>query len=353
MNDGMGFDVEVLAEKTIAMLGVTPGKVIWIWANVYSMDLIEALAFRIRARGAFWLLRLNSEPLLHRIGQDVSQEYLGLVPEHELRWLDDIDAIVELRDHGGNIPGVALERRRAMAAEWIALIDTAAQKNIRRVEVINPTPALAAAYNLPLEDFCSRLLQAINVDYAAVDSRQEQIGRLLDKAREVHVTSAAGTDLRLRVDGRKALLDTDSLPRGEAYIAPIEASALGVAVIDKAFFRGRLVESLRLTFSGGHVSGMAAPDAAGVESFRELLAASSGDKDVIAEFAVGTNPGVTEPIGNIALDEKIGGSVHIAIGMNERLGGRNKSNLHLDLVILKPTVWFDGTLVLENGVFTV
>lgn len=347
------FDVELLADKTIEMLGVTPGQVIWIWANVYSMDFIEALAFRIRARGAFWLLRLNSEPLLRRIGQDVPQEYLGLVPEHELRWLDDIDAIVELRDHSGNIPGVALERRRAMGAEWIALIDAAARKGIRRVMVINPTPALTAAYNLPLDELQRRLLQAINVDYAAVDSRQEQMARLLEKADAVHITSAAGTDLHLRVDGRKALLDTDSLPRGEAYIAPIEESAQGVAVIDKAFFRGRFVESLRLTFSGGHVAGVEAPDSAGVEAFRELLAISSGDKDVIAEFAIGTNPGATEPIGNIALDEKIGGSVHIAIGMNERFGGRNKSNLHLDLVILKPTVRFDGRLVLENGVFRV
>ena len=122
-------------------------------------------------------------------------------------------------------------------------------------------------------------------------------------------------------------------------------------VIEKAFFRGRMVEKLQLTFSGGRVVNVEASDSAGAESFREVLAVSSGDKDRIAEFAIATNPGVTEPIGYVSLDEKIGGSVHIAVGMNDRFGGTNKSNLHQDFVILKPTVWFDNTVILENGIF--
>jgi aminopeptidase len=347
------FDVELLADKIMAMLGVKPGQVIWIWGSVYSMDLIEALAFHIRARGAFWLLRLSSESLLHRIGMEMPRKYLGILPEHELRWLDDVDVIVELRDHSGHIPDVPLERRRAMGSEWIALIEAAARKNIRRVMVVNPTPALAAALHLPLDELQKRLMRAINVDYVAVDRRQEQIARLLKSTREVHITSEIGTDLHLRVDGRSSLLDLDSLPRGEAYIAPLENSAEGMAVIEKAFFMGRFVEQLCLTFSGGRVVHVKAHHLAGVKAFRELLVASNGDKDYIAEFAIGTNPGVTEPIGYISLDEKIGGSVHIAIGMNENFGGRNRSNLHLDLVIQKPTVHFDGKVVLKYGKFKV
>jgi leucyl aminopeptidase (aminopeptidase T) len=353
MKSKADFDVEALADKTVEMLSVAPGQVIWIWANVYSMELIEALAFRIRARGAFWTLRLNSEPLLRRIGSDVPQEYLGLVPEHELRWLDDISAIVEVRDHAGNIPDISIERRRAMSAEWIALIEEAARKGIRRVMVINPTPALAAASALSLNDLQRRLMMAVDVDYAVVDGLQEKFAHLLDKTGDVHITCPAGTDLQLRVAGRKALVDTDSLPHGEAYIAPIEESAEGVAVIEKAFFSGRRTAGLRLIFTDGRVTGVEAPTPADVQAFHELLSASSGDKDVIAELGIGVNPGVVEPIGNISLDEKIGGSVHIAIGMNERFGGRNKSNLHLDLVILKPTVRFDGKVVIENGIFRV
>ncbi|MBM3150854.1 MAG: hypothetical protein FJZ96_01395 [Chloroflexi bacterium] len=351
MKNSTGLDVEVLADKTIEALSVSPGQVIWIWANVVSMDFIEALAYRIRARGAFWTLRMNSVPLLQRIGQGVPQEYLGLVPHHELRWLDDVHAIIEVRDHGGHLPDVPLERRRAMGTEWLALIEEAARKGIRRLMVINPTPALAESVGLPVGELQRRVMQAIDVDYAVVDGHQNRLAALLEKADRVHVTCAAGTDLHLRVAGRKALTDTDSIPYGEAYIAPLEDSAEGVMVIQKAFFRGKCVENLRLAFSAGRVVNVDAPDPAGAESFREALAVSTGDKDRIAEFAIATNPGVTEPIGFIALDEKIGGSVHIAVGMNDRFGGKNKSNLHQDFVILKPSVWFDEKLVLENGEF--
>jgi aminopeptidase len=347
------FDTDRLARETLAQLNVQPGQVIQIWANKVSMDLVEALAFHIRKSGAFWSLRLTSEPLLKRIGKELPREYLGLVPEHELGWLEDVDAIIELRDHGRNIPDVPIDRRKAMGAEWLALIDAAAAKGIRRVMVVNPTAALAKACGLALADLRERVSRAMEVDYAAVDARQDQIASLLNQATEVHVLSPAGANIRMKVNGRKARVDTDSLPYGETYIAPLEDSANGVALIDQAFFRGRKVEKFLLSFKNGRVVDELAPDYAGVASFCELMQASTGDKDRIAEFAIGLNPGLTEPIGYSSLDEKIGGSVHLAIGANTRFGGVNQSNLHLDLVILKPTVWFDDILVLEEGEFQI
>ena len=344
-----GFDVEMLADKTAELLMPLPGQVFWIWASVHSLDLIQALAYRIRAQGAFWSLRLIMEPLLRKIGLGVPERFLALVPEHELRWLADISAIVEIHDHGGHVPDVPAARRRAMGTEWRALGDEAARRDIRRVSVVNPTPALAAAYGVPLATLRQRYWQAIAIDHAALDRQQEEWRALLAQARSVHITSPLGTDLRLRIEGRPAHLDRDGLPRGEVYIAPHEDSAEGIAIIDRAFIRGRPVEQLRLTFEAGRLVAMDAPDPVGAEALRELLAASSGDKDVIAEFAIGMNPGVVEPVGDIWLDEKMRGSVHIAIGMNERFGGRNRSNLHLDLVIQRPQLWLDEELVVRAG----
>jgi aminopeptidase len=353
MNNSAEFDEEFLADKTVEMLAVSPGQVIWIWANVYSLDFIEALAFRIRARGAFWTLRLTSEPLLRRIGLEVPEPYLSLIPEHEMRWLDDMDAIIEVRDHPPTIPDVPLPRRRGMGAEWLALIETAARKGIRRLMVFNPTAALALAYHLPLEELRQRVWQAVNTDCVLLDRQQENIQKRLQGTRNVHISSPAGTDLRLRVDQRPVLVDTDSIPYGEVYVAPHEGSAEGLAVINKAFFRGRLVENFRLTFSAGRVVEASAPNPGDTRAWQEVMATSNGDKDVIAELGIGVNPGVVDPVGNISLDEKIGGSVHIAVGMNDRFGGKNKSNLHQDFIILMPTVWFDDTVILENGAFKV
>src|SRR4030042_6411749 len=104
------FDIEALAEQAVDLLPVTSGQVIWVWASTHSLDLISALAFHIRQRGAFWTLRLVNEQLLQRIGLDLPEQYLSLVPQHELRWMDDIHGIIEVHDHGGHIPGVEIAR---------------------------------------------------------------------------------------------------------------------------------------------------------------------------------------------------------------------------------------------------
>ena len=116
-------------------------------------------------------------------------------------------------------------------------------------------------------------------------------------------------------------------------------------MIDRAVIRGKLVERLRLDFEHGKVVHIEAPEPGSAQLLEELLSISSGDKDRIAELGFGMNPGVTELTGDIMLDEKLNQSVHIALGMNDRFGGCNHSNLHLDLVMLHPSIWLDGTLL--------
>ena len=195
-------DIETLAEKTIESLSIMPGQVISIWASTHSIDFIQALAYRIRMHGAFWNLHLVIEPLLQRIGRDVPLEYLSLVPGHELGWLRDIHVIIEVRDHAGHIPGVEITRRRAMAAEWIALLDEADRIGVRHFTVINPTQAFADAYGIPLEQLQDRYWQAINVDNLTLDALQCQVAGHLSTADQVRITTPLGTDLKLGIGGR-------------------------------------------------------------------------------------------------------------------------------------------------------
>lgn len=80
---------------------------------------------------------------------------------------------------------------------------------------------------------------------------------------------------------------------------------------------------------------------------------ASGDKDQIAEFAIGTNPEIHKPVGDSLFDEKIFGSVHLAIGENKFFGGSSSASIHWDLVMQQPTVTIDNTTVLESGKFKV
>lgn len=337
-----GFDVERLAELVVRDLQVGSGQMLGIWASTHSLDLIEALAYHIRERGAFWTLRLTIESLLERIGKDLPEVHLANVPQHELRWLGDLDAIIEVHDHAGHIPGVTPQRRRAMAAEWIALIDEAERLGLRRLKILYPTQALARAYGLDLDEFFALVETALKVDPDVLQTAQFNLKERLSQVDEVRLTSPLGVDLRLSISGRPVFTDNQDLPRGEVYLAPHEDSAEGLVVVDLAFIRGRRIERLALRFEAGRVVEISARDAQGVQALHEVFAVSSGDADRIGEFAIGLNPNLDKPVGIAALDEKIGGSAHIALGMNTHFGGANRSNLHLDLVMLHVQIWLDG-----------
>ncbi|MDP2859026.1 MAG: aminopeptidase [Bacillota bacterium] len=284
---------EVLARAALDTLNVKTGDIIWIWASTHSLDLIEELALGIRLRGAYWSLKLVMESLLERVWREAPDEYLGQIPHHELRWLKDMTAVIEIQDHGGQVRGADPLRRRRMAAEWIALIN--------------------------------------------------EIGHS-----EVQIQSPLGHDLRLSYKGRPVYADKTNLPRGEVYVAPVESSVHGTITIEHAFLQGKDAGRLELGLNQGRLGRITGSESA-VSLLQAILASARGEKDVIAEFAIGLNPGVTKLTGLVSLDEKMLGSVHIAIGMNKNFGGMNESNLHLDFVVPGQTVLLDGEPLIIDG----
>jgi aminopeptidase len=125
------------------------------------------------------------------------------------------------------------------------------------------------------------------------------------------------------------------IPTGEVFVAPVENSAEG-----KAVFPDVLEGRLELAFKGGKVIDARSKN---VRIFWKRLKQATGERDRIAEFAIGLNPGV--PLN----DEKALGSIHIAIGKNNHIGGKNESSLHWDMIMPKPTIRVDGSLIMENG----
>jgi len=296
-------DVDVLANRAVGRLSVAAGQVIWIWPAAIPGAGGGPRLSHPRA-GAFWTLRLIMEPLLRRVGQEVPEPYLGLVPGHELRWLADVDAIVEVRDHGTDIPGVPLLRRRAMAAEWIAS-STRPIGGASAASMSCTPPRPGGRPGHPLDRLRQACRRAVEADDAALERRQEEARRRLAAAREVRVASVLGTDLRLRVDGRPVYVDGDSLPRGEVYVAPHEDSPRGGG------HRPGNPQGHAHRATAPHLCRRAGRRGRGTgtrrgRAVRELLLASSGDKDVIAEFAVGLNPGITRRWATASLTKRSG-----------------------------------------------
>jgi len=197
---------------------------------------------------------------------------------------------------------------------------------------------------------------AMLADYDRVDRITRQVARLLTAARQVRVRTPAGTELALSVEGREAVALTGrvggpgtfaAMPDGEAAISPVEGTADGTLVVDHTMDNlGLLDHPIRMTVRGGRVVDIAG--GASARQLRELIASADTNATNVAEFAIGTNDRA-RLIGSMTEDKKIKGSAHVAIGDSHVIGGTVVSELHLDGLLLKPTVELDGVRVVEDG----
>lgn len=197
---------------------------------------------------------------------------------------------------------------------------------------------------------------AMTVDFQELKERTEKVAERLSSAHEISVSSALGTDITFSVSGRKAfVLDGyfhddygfATLPPGEAPTSPVEGTATGRIVFDYSMDGiGRLSQPLRLAVEGGNVVSVSG----GSEEVRFLEGLFEKDTSArnIAEFAIGTNPNA-RLIGNLGEDKKLYGTVHFAIGDNKSLGGKVESSIHLDGLILKPSVYVDKDVLVDEG----
>ena len=184
--------------------------------------------------------------------------------------------------------------------------------------------------------------------------RQAQLIERLAGAGELRI-EAEGTDLRLRVDGR-TWVNSDgrrNMPSGEVFTGPLEDSAEGVIRYTVPSSPGGVpVEGIELRFAEGRV--VEARAERGEEYLRATLATDAGASR-LGEIGIGTNFGIDRAVGMILLDEKIGGTVHLAVGRSyPESGGVNDSSVHWDLICdlrSGSEVYADGELVYRDGQF--
>ena len=215
---------------------------------------------------------------------------------------------------------------------------------------------------LALSDFREEMFYegGIRADFRAVQPTCDRLARLLTEAREAHLTSAGGTDVRMDLRGRQGNSHScivtapgvfSAFPNIEANISPVEGTSEGSIVIDGSipnFRLGILREPVRFEVKRGMIASIAG----GAQAVRlEDLLRRRGTLEVytIAQFAVGLNPECRELTGQMTNDHGTLGTVHIGIGTSENLGGHTRAGLHFDGIMRRPTLKLDGKTILEDG----
>jgi aminopeptidase len=216
-----------------------------------------------------------------------------------------------------------------------------------------PTPSLAQEAGLSLQEFEDFLYGACLLDWDAERERMSRYAQHFDDAEEVRLVGA-GTDIRIGVAGRPALVDAGgaNMPGGEFFLSPVEDSAEGEIVFGEfpAVYNGREVAGIALRFEAGRV--VEASATANEEFLLEMLDLDEGARG-LGELGIGCNPGITRYMNNTLFDEKMDGTAHLALGNGlPEVGGTNVSQLHWDIVKdLRQggRIELDGQVVQEDG----
>ena len=221
-----------------------------------------------------------------------------------------------------------------------------------------PTPALAQDAGMSLSDFAAFVARALFLDRSDPVAAWVELGRSQARLVEWLATASElriegeGTDLVLGVAGRE-WINSDgrrNMPSGEVFTGPHETSVEGRVLFSfPSSVRGTRVSGVSLEFREGVVVSARADE--GDDVLQAMLATDDGARR-LGEIGIGTNFGIDRAVGMTLLDEKIGGTVHLALGRAyPETGGTNESAIHWDLVCRPRRVSADGEPVLEDGNF--
>ncbi len=258
--------------------------------------------------------------------------------------------VMRARTRHGEEPPKIVER--AMCAADVVLAPTTYSLTHSQAR-LRATRAGARIATMPMITESMMRGGAMLADYKKVSALTMKVAERLNRASFVEIETRAGTKLRLNVSGRKAHPDTGiytnpgdfgNLPAGEAFVAPVEGSGDGVVVVDGSM-EDVLRAPVKITVRKGRAIKITGKPA---RRLHKRLGAVGPKGYNLAEFGIGTNY-AARLIGNVLEDEKVLGTCHIALGDNSTFGGRVKAGIHLDGIILRPTIKFDGKIVMRDG----
>jgi len=353
---------EKFAKQLVAeSMRISKGESVYIATVREALDLAETIALECDIIGAKPLIVTSSDDYMKKALTKTQEKYVEITPRHMLSAIESTDvyiglgklALAEVR-----VPKIGAWRRSRKP-----ISDKIDEKGIRWVGITYPTPGRARESGIPLKKFRDIILSSLNIDYKKLVEKGRDIVDTVSGSVNVRVTSDRGTNIQFQVKDRKWIIDDGiisqediklgdvglNLPCGEVFVCPLEESAEGTVFFDvPTDYWGHKITGIKLEFKEGKIIGYDVEE--GKKEFADVLATATGDKDKIAEFAIGLNP-KAQFINDILVDEKVLGTIHIAIGDNKgpAYGGKNNSSIHWDLIMTRPTVEVDEKTIMEDG----
>lgn len=360
--------VEKLARVLVHYsLAAKKGQLVRIAGPAVAAPHLAAAYREVLLAGAYPSVRVAVDGLEEIYFKHANDAQLGFVSDLDRMEVERFDA--DLRFLGStntralsHIPPERMAKRREATRELTRrYMERAATGEFRWCLTQAPTHADAQEAEMSLGEYEDFVYAAGHLDredpvaaWEAVAKDQAKVVSLLGSIKTLRVVGP-DTDLTLSVAGRKwiSAAGTHNFPDGEVFTGPVEESTRGTVRFSfPAIYGGREVTDVRLTFEGGRVTGAVA--AKGQEFLLAMLDLDAGAR-TLGEFAFGLNYDIQQWTRNILFDEKIGGTLHMALGAAyPDTGGRNVSGLHWDMILELRNgaeVLGDGEVIYRNGRF--
>ena len=337
-----------------------PGERVLVQTTTLALPLVEELHRLLLSRGATPLIRLEYPAQLDDFYRLAPAALLDTAEPLLLSEVESVQASIRILTPSA--PGAGLDPQK-VARHRKALNPVARARAQRRWNLsLYPTAYGAQAAGMSLSDYEAFVSSAMFLDtpdpvakWGEIRELQAHLIDKLSRASEVRILGDE-TDLRLSIKGR-TWVNSDgkrNMPSGEVFTGPIETSASGQILCDlPSLYGGAAVRDVRLTFKDGQVVDARAEE--GEDALKAALETDGGAK-WLGELGIGSNAGIQIASQNILFDEKIGGTVHLALGNSyPETGGTNVSALHWDLIKdLRQggQILLDGEVFQDGGRFT-
>jgi len=320
-----------------------------------ASEFITALYKEVLYAGGHPILRLNLPglaPIFYKYAKDHhiknfpkyfdyqvknAEKYIGINTESNTRELTSAD------------PKKIVERQKIVRPITDYIVNT--RDKIRRCSVGFPCMALAQDAEMSLDDYEDFVFRACLQDWQKVG---KDIDKVLKKIKSAKKVCLLGKNVNLKFDIRGKLADADrgeeNMPGGEVFVAPVRESAEGWIKFEyPAIEAGNEVDGIYLEFQKGKV---VKAKASKNQKFLHSMLNVDENASYLGEFGIGLNPKIKKFTKNLLFDEKIGGTIHLALGMAyKENGGGNDSTIHWDIVkdMKKAKIVLDGKVIQENG----
>lgn len=339
------------------------GEKVLIEARGVDPNMINALVDVVYKVGGYPFVNITDMRVQRGIMHGMTEELATMMAKYDAVRMSEMDAYIGIR--GGNnsyeqsdVPGSLSQIYDRLYSHKIH--HELRVKNTKWVVLRWPTEGMAQLAKMPTALFEDFYFDVCTLDYRKMDTAMDSLQKLMNLTDKVRIT-AKDTDLTFSINkiGSKKCAGSCNIPDGEIYSAPVKDSVNGIITYNTpSIYNGRVYEGISLTFKNGKIIDIKTTNDT-TKQATNIFDTDEGAR-YVGEFAIGVNPFITKPMGDILFDEKIAGSIHFTPGAcyDDCYNG-NISAIHWDLVLIQTPeygggdIYFDDRLIRHDGRFVV